>query len=495
MPGTAQFIRDMAITIKGKPNEFTPAFNRVNYYVDSDNKNESGFRYVIDLYDSGGVKFWEGRFIPRPGDGYGEIIIGSIINRKLSYDVPFGNEFKDATNSYFKVTVKVGEEFVTPWSYDDYQEQTSGPFAGFTELISANSHTFVAGDQIRIAQTDGGAEKPMLEGLFTVVDSSATSITIDILFSTVGIGVTVGGSVIYADNRKTVIRDLETITTTFFNGALTNESFRNYAGTEYIINQVDGEELFLTSMPLTGYTVPDSSDVYVNGGTFYETDPGYFSRLYYQNDGGELFYKEIDQGTTQAVVQVCIIGADQGTLIPDGGGVLPLIKSGTKYIEFWAGNNAGDILSKVYRIDIDRRCKIEDAELLFMDRLGSFLSFPFSLRNYESTSISRESHLSELGGLDEGAEKWSYQSTDAGAITDYITATKTIELNSNWLNESMRRMFELLVTSPVTFIKLEGIYYRCEIMDNSVTFAKKVNKKMEQKTITVKLSNQENINV
>lgn len=86
---------------------------------------------------------------------------------------------------------------------------------------ATSPHTYAVGDQISVSQTDGGVIKPMLQGLFTVVAvPDAYSVVIDIAFVNVGTGAAMGGTIKYADNRKTITRNLLSRTWTAFNGAL-----------------------------------------------------------------------------------------------------------------------------------------------------------------------------------------------------------------------------------------------------------------------------------
>ena len=121
----------MAITYIGGHNtdNFTPAFNQVNYYFDSSNKNKEGFRYVVDLYVSGtATKIWEGRVAPRIGDGYAFIPLQGLLTKNglLSFETNITTDGIDAKNSYLKFDLKIGEEYVEEFEYTNYGQFTGG---------------------------------------------------------------------------------------------------------------------------------------------------------------------------------------------------------------------------------------------------------------------------------------------------------------------------------------------------------------------------------
>ncbi len=56
----------MAITAIAQPVYFSPAYNPLKFIYDSTNKNEAGFKYVFDIYESGtSNKIAEYRVLPR----------------------------------------------------------------------------------------------------------------------------------------------------------------------------------------------------------------------------------------------------------------------------------------------------------------------------------------------------------------------------------------------------------------------------------------------
>lgn len=487
----------MAITSVGgySNNDLMPGFNRVTYYFDSTNKNQPGFRYVIDLYAAGtSTKIYEGRIAPRIGDGYGVVPLQAILSKQLSFTLNLTNDNTvAATGSQYAFDVKVGEEFVAaPWAYDDYDEYTVvGLFNGYTKLVQSpttTAHTFVVGDQINISQTDGGTLKPMLQGLFTIVAiPDAYTVVIELQFSQVGAGSAMGGTIAYADNRKTITRNLLTRSGRVFNGAIATKDFPSYSSAVYKLAGASTTNRLLTSMPEQAMFITPGTDVWLNWGNALASST---TRMWFETSGGDQYYKVIGS-TTEGIRQTNVGATDDGLVAFDG--VLPMIKPDTLYYDVFVGNTTGGTrYTRSYRFYIDRRCQIEETQMLFLDRMGSFVPFAFQLRQKQRGTVTRDSYQQDLGGLSGG--KWTYSNTDAGTVVTAVSVDEEYDLQTNWMNDEMSVYFAELVTSPVTFVRLNGEYFRCTIVDTSYDTERTKNKPMIKKRITVRLSNQNNIN-
>jgi hypothetical protein len=175
-------------------------------------------------------------------------------------------------------------------------------------------------------------------------------------------------------------------------------------------------------------------------------------------------------------------------------GTAGLIKDDTEWYTFQFVNN--DLVteySDVYNVCIDRRCKIEDYEILFLDRMGSFSSFAFQLRAYDKGNVTRDSYNRDIqGAVTDG--KWGYETSDFGMTYLNTKVEKTIELNTNYMSEAMAIYFEELITSPQTYLKVNGQYFACLVQDNSFEVFKQKNKNLIKQKLTVKLANQNAIN-
>ena len=494
----------MAITYKGGHNvdNFTPAFNPVNYYFDSSNKNEDGFRYVVEVFNYGtATKIFESRIAPRVGDGYAFVPLQGILKNQVSNEKPNDNAIS-AVKSFYRFDLKIGEEFINIWDYDDYEFYSGGvsQWNAYTQLrqfAETTAHTFVVGDQINIDQSDGGTEKPMLQGLFTVVEVvDDYTIVIDIPFSVVGSGATVGGGVKYADNRKTIFRNLLSQSATVHNGVLKQDEFLEIPNSTFKLITTSTTNRMLTNLPngdvkTKVFSITRNQDIWMNVGNFYDNEAEW---MHFENSNGETFKKSIGTDISSAIRQVGVGANNLGTLIPISG-TLPLIKNNTTFYIIKVMNDNGDQLSRRYRIDIDDRCAINTVELLFFDRLGSLVSYAFQAHLNEKIDIKREAYQRERGELNEDLDKWIYSLDEGGEVITTVNVDQEYILRSYFMTDEMSVYFTELLTSPYVLMKLDGKYYRASIVDNGGNVDRLKQKKMIKKQITVKLANQNAVNV
>ena len=155
--------------------------------------------------------------------------------------------------------------------------------------------------------------------------------------------------------------------------------------------------------------------------------------------------------------------------------------------------------------------------MLFLDRLGSYSSFAVQLKSYERGEVTREIFNRDVEGYVSGAQ-WNYLTEDMGFMQNNINVSKSFDLNTNWMDEAAGQYFEELITSPQTFVKIvqyntteEGIpiigedgcpvhiaestaYQPCIVQNNAYEVFKQRNKNLIKQSITIKLSNQDNVN-
>jgi hypothetical protein len=470
----------MAITTIYEPQDITPAYNPMKFLYDSTNKNNLGFKYIFDVYQSGtSNKIAEYRVYPRYSDGYGEIDLSKLLQNKVTFDFDQAlSESDPATKSYYKYDLKIGEEYIISYAYT----ATVANNGGNVQITPTNPHTFQVGDQV---VWDAGTGNSSVSGLWTVIAiSGTTNFTLNALFVNVSVP-TSNGVVSYADNRKTVTRDVATTLNKYvFNGALTWADFRTYDENDYILDNLNDK--LLTNIPVTGFRVTPEQDLWVNIMNNFVTT-GY---ILFQNSEGDVFRKPITDNAL--ITQVGVGPNNLGTLTLIGG-TAPLIKPTTTFYKFVYTDSGYNDQSQTYTIDLDTRCKIENFELAFLDRLGSFGSFAFQLRSYEQGSVKKEMYKQDVTGFNNSGQ-WGYDTDEFGTRVINPTVEKTFQLNTNWLTYEMNVYYQELITSPQVYIKINGNYYACIVQENGFEVTRQKNKNLIMRSVTVMLSNQDPIN-
>lgn len=467
----------MAITINKQPAEFHSGYNPVEYEITSTFRSELGFRYVVELYQ-GSTKFAEFSVAPDVTDGNkGKIDISRILQNKL--DGFFANNAynsSDAIGAYFQYQIRFGESRTGQWKFDDYIFLPGGSLGLTTDSFygagfSNATHNYQVGDQIKVqldqTYTDN---RQFLNTYFEVVEViSDKTVRLNADFGIIGSFPATPGTATFADNRKTITRNVANLTKTAINTAMNRKEYVTTLGSLIDYDMSTGtDNLILTNQP-EKYSVTPQQHVYFN------VLRGQNKSLIFENSNGDVFRKVVSGSPT--VASLGVGPGNLGTLTTLSGSA-PLIKDDTKWytVKVTDHTNTTDY-SIEYKFNLDKRCQINPIQIQFMDRKGSFNSFAFQLRKRENVQTSKESYNKFV----------SDNTTYAAGNTVYHTeAEKTLTLTTNFMGEAMNLYFEELMTSRRTYILIDGDWYSCTVQDTSFENEFERNNKMINKQITVK---------
>ena len=292
-----------------------------------------------------------------------------------------------------------------------------------------------------------------------------------------------------------------------------------YSGSSSQVVMPDTEWYDIQAIDNCGCGLPDSVTLIFNtgGGTLstnHNPDGLYNGAYFYQfTNGLSTYFLWYDTILTTFVVTDAL--GSTATLYVNG----TIAPSNLPYV-FYGSSTGGDwnVISFTYfetapcvpdltqttsekrRIYIDRRCPINETQILFMDRAGSWSSFAFTLREKRNITSEKRNYRKEFGYLDQNPSPniWTYDLTDAGEVTYNVTTEKTYTLTTDWMNDAMSVYFEELITSPETYLKSDetgGSFLRCIVLTNQVETQRSKNTKLINKTINIKLAVNENINI
>jgi len=474
----------MAITILSQPQNYHAGYNPVKFVIDSTNKNNPGFRYIVEIFDKGtSIKLAEFDVAPDPTDnGKGKIDISRIISNKLDkYINIVTNTVAHATTTYYNYDIKFGESYSSEWSFTDYgfNNDFVGGNTGLFQSPQVTPHTFVVGDQVYVeTNVTYNDNRSSLTGYFTVI-GVVNPYDIVISLTDVGSFPTTPGKVRYADFRKvrtyamTNILDLVAV-----NVAQDILEYSNSQGglNGYVLSAATSNNL--TNLPDNFYATPDQT-MFLN---MLEANSSGF--VYFENDGGDIFRK-VNGGSF--TVKSTGIGPSNVGSTTTVSGTAPLIKPDTKYYDVWVTDNSFNQNGKKLRINLDNRCKINDSEVLFMDRKGSFMSFALQLRNFESIATTKEQYRQYIDG--------TYSTTSQGLTTYHSKYEKMMVFHTNFMTDEMSRYFEEVYTSPYTYIKWEGNWYAAIIEDGNFQTERIKNNTLIRKTISVRFAVNAPVNI
>ena len=490
----------MALVAQATPQVIVPAYNPVKYIYSSSNVALQGFKFIYDIYQSGTLnKIAEYRVLPTYGTGFGEIDLSKLLQAKVSYDLNLNNTSAyNAPGSHYKYDVRIGEEYLTTTLYsNNLVVWPTAPYAGRVRINVAN--TFIVGDQINITQADLGVANPNLEGLFTVLVANPLYIVVNSLFSLVT-DITINGAITYADGRKTVVRNLASVLNRYvFNGAIKWSEWPSYNYQNYMLNGFT--DRFLTSFPASNKTMYAtlSQDMWVNA--IANGSPTPPDTMVFENSNGSIFQKNVTALDHVSGISVGPNNFGALTLVFGSGN---LIEPNTEFYEFYYQRN-GVTSSARYMVTLDRRIRTTEYSILFLDRMGSWNSFAFSLNSYEKGNVMREQFNQDVPGFINGSNHWDYALTERGMTNSYVSTETTIDLATNFMTMDMANYFTELISSPFTYVKQSSYandcelpeseeYISCNIVTSDYQIYNQRNKNLIKQNVTIKLANNNIVN-
>ena len=466
-----------ATTIIAQPQQLMPAYNPIKYIIDNTNKNEPGFRYIFTIYpNNSNTQIAQYRVLPVFSTGYGEQDISRLMQSLVTYNetgidggVPY-----NSSESWYQYKIRLGYEYI-----DNVGYTAALTIDGLnTNITSTTAHGYIVGDQIVITQADGGVANPALEGLHTVISvTDSTNFTVNVLWTTIT-DPDINGNVTYADLRKTqvldeIIKDLEVFNGAYNNNINTGDEAQPFYSYGYLATSNTG---LLMTTNIIGSSYPVSTflnaqfyyNLRVYGAANYEVE-------WYDMDGNLLdtypFSPASDGIYAVFVGPTAAVTVDYYVLIYND-----------------AGFNADP-----YYFTYDNRCTINDQQLIYLDRMGSWQSFAFQLRTYEKGQITREQYNQHIDGQVSGVQ-WVGVPLQKGFTTYNTNVTKTFDLNTNWMSQYDATRFQELLTSPQVYYFSNDYYCACVVDSNSFEVFSQKNKKLIKQSVTIRLAQQDPIN-
>lgn len=470
----------MAITINKQPTEFHSAYNPIHIELDSTEKNIPGFRYMVRLSDSiTNQIISELKIVPDPfNNNYGTADISRIIQNYVEGFLDFSiTDVANSLTSYFNYTIEVGQSYVQGWDFDDYIFLSGGKLglttdssygAGFSNV----THNFVVGDQIKIQLNNSypiNDTRNYLNDYWEVLEYiDNKTIVIGNNFSLIGTKPATPGRAVEATENRVIEWDANKLDKSAINTAMDLKEYSDTKGDLSLYNVRNTNEYpdikVLTNQPLV-YKVTLDQYVYFN--------------ILNTLSGNTNMYIKTNDNTTSLVP----FNTETVSTIGVGPGNLPSsIESNIDFdnLEWYeVGIEDGNIISPLYKFVIDRRCKMNDTQILFMDRKGSYNSFAFQLRNRENVNTSKESYNKQIT---------NYNTYSKGTTVYHSEVEKNLDLVTNFMGEAMNLYYEEMMTSRNTYIKWKGIWYACIVTDTTFENEFERNNKMINKTVNVKFA-------
>jgi len=398
------------------------------------------------------------------------------------------NSTSTVKNNISKYQIRQGEQYEVIFT-----STTSFNYLGYAAFSSAtNTHIYQVGDVINITQ-GGAALNPQYNGTHTVnyVPNTKT-FAIDVDYGVADL--TISATSTYNDSRATEFPLYSSSTIYAFNGAIKHNDYINYAASSYTMLTSSSNAKFLSNIP-SGYTFDLNNRAYLNFFTT-QTPTGSTKNLVIQRNDGAIF-KIANTGTTVGgqMVGVGPYNLNNATL---SSGSQPVLSSSANSYSVWLESSASTRISEVKTFSLYENCsanKYTQYQLLFVDRLGSWISFNFDLASKKKLDINRKEYKQSVGSYNPSTNKWSYSVSDRGRAIYDTTIKESITVNSNYIDsqEVGDYLSELFSSPSVYHIDDNGNILPIIITDSSFVYKFKNTDKLINYTLTFEYANGESV--
>ncbi len=462
----------MAITKKLQPQLLQPVHNPMIAVVDSNNKNQSNFGYLYQIF-SAGTTTQISPVIPVPANplnnGYAVLDVQRFLEDRTSYDIfPNLTGFTYTPNAKVDYDLKFGEEYNFTWVFSSTTQSGSNVrFSGTTQ------HYYSVGDYVNVYQVNG-VNPTQYYGIH-IVGSVPNNQSFISTSPWVGSAIIQSGSTTFSDNRKIQFTGLSATTNLMaFNGAVSHEGYLSYNYTAFTNSQVY-QGRYLTNVPNDYRVRLDSQgwlNHYVQGIGGGAANNSYMVVKTLNSSGGTSQYviHNWSSGDTSTRMQSLgffpwninhsiVSGATSTTQ--------PIINANTIQYSAWTVNPLiGDEppyfsarTSEIKVFKIDTTCtEYDEFQLVFEDRLGSFIPFSFILASKKSFNKSIETFKKGTGSYNYLTNTFGYNTYDRGETILSTDFDEVYTVNSNWITEEECAYLVEQFTSPEVYWNDEGTF-------------------------------------
>lgn len=453
------------ITIISQPATATSAFNPNIWIVDSVNRNKNGFRYLAKIYQTDRAStetltlVKTIKILPRP-DGKGEFDLSFFLQNQTYFKNEAQNGIFIKNNGLrFDYRIEFGEEYYDSWRYLDTEFLPGAK----TKAVGTTTPPFVQGDVVQITPNNPSLF-PLFNGVQLVQDVQGNGVYFDIPFSSTP---TNGGSLWYADNRKTTVWDgSKTAIKTVYRVKIDFEKWtKNLFKDTYFADSNGLKELPINTVydflfkpnqniAIPMYTPLQSIKVEVedaDGVDLFNAPSGYVDK---NND----CYFTLTNRSKDFTVRLL--------------------------------NSSGDAITEKIHYKIDDRCSVNDLFLIYEDKYGALNSWAFSGFSEKRLSVEKSEYNKPLNYTDNG--EYENEMNRVGYTISDVSSSTEITLHGYSFPRSQDLLFEDLLKSKVYILHdaTNNTFRRCTVVDNSATFFDEKRTGLRRRNVTIKFSNE-----
>lgn len=441
-----------------KPNLLSPSYNEMYIVLDSDLKTKDNFRFISKVNVNG--QLLDSIVTPVNPNGLGELDIQRVTKQFIKEDFnPTRLEPTNIPNSFATYSIDFELKFFDEWRFQD-NFIWQGDAAFFHET---DEPFFEIGDYVYITQDNGYAHVEY-NGVTRVTDVGYTASGV---FGTSGyyVGTSLaweGSSPINAGTMSLNNNELSTITATSsigtqyaFNGRFDWDVYMDVNSNEYI-SSTSSVGKFMTDLP-DNYNIEEGSHMFIN---VFATQSEPLKYLYIESSNGVFRIENNNSNAnndSNKLIQLplgeeSINNATYSVI----SGSLPVLDNTTATFSFWMEDDSSNKSTEVKTLKYNQNnCTSYDTyELIFMDKLGSYIPFNFTLRDTRVLNVDKKKYTKNYGGYDSNLGRYNYNSFDRGDKGLGSTHNKTYTLRSDYIDEETSNFLEEIIYSNDVYIRL-----------------------------------------
>ena len=463
----------MSISILLEPQNFQPVYNEIITVLDSTNKAETNFEYIIDI-SVDGVSTSQMKVTSNP-EGYGVLDLHRHLEGFVSHDIDTTDlaTFQLIPNSFIKYSIALSESYLINVDYTVVNDS-----GGFARYNCSTAHGLQIGDKIIIANSTDTS----YNGVQTVTSVPTTlTVVTDRAYSA-----TATGDMQLADGSSTIVPSATVFSADKFatSSVLNWLDVPNFDIDDYKINSTD-VGLLLTSS-LINYVKP-TTKCYLN---FYNSDTNEAEFLKITTNNGVFTITNPLSTSIDAnkflTASVGAVELENSTdTIGVVSGALPMFDVTTTSYTVQLLDNFSNASSQVYTFNIDIECNPHtNYELLYQDALGSFIPINFDMVSKLTVSNSKKQYSKNYGSYNAVAATYGWDSSDRGRTVIDTDITEKIDIQTNWVDDVVSEKVKDLLLSPVVY-HIDGTNLRAI---NIKTSSLEVKNKKVNKTFNYKIA-------
>lgn len=478
---------------------------RFDYQIYCGSEKQYTFQFDDNLYSGGTVAFHSSgttsllNFPFQVGD--------TIQITQDVYEWPY-------TDNYFGTGSQVGftgtttPPFLTGQTITITGQQTFPYYNGITTVASVGTNSLLTN---KIWQGNTPIEGGFIYGVprpeYNTV-ATITSITLDpvlgvVINTNIPFGLPspqIGGIIQFADNRITQIPiEIKLSAATIYNAHINRDDYSLTAFDKYVVQVRSFAENNISTLlsGTTQYRIEPNTVGFLLTHSYRASYVDGMAYKFYNSAGTLLGNVVVPKSDVNEMDFYSPIGLEQiaGSNYTNISGTFSAYSGNVLYYAAYAydGVAPGVIAERTNPVwfKLNQDCSMyEIYHLMWKDRNGSFISYPFIYISRDNIEVGRQTYYKQEGSWNNNT--FQYYDYGDGEKNFYLQSRKSYVLNSGWLYQFETELMEDLMSSASVYIQTpENRLFQAHLAQKEIELYKNINEQLFSYTFNVRVSNNE----